>query len=166
MATSETYTKKITPMTEEYIKDVLSVYNKLKDLRPVNTKYTHRTPDEDTLTEDQILSTRPGSELDLSFVYEINDKVVGFVWGRLAYVGMPVELVGFIHMIIVDPDLQRKGIARELLDVVAKRCRDKDVNTIRTVVNEHDWDLSNFFHEAGFDNSGLVIYTRTIDFLD
>ena len=163
MATSETDTKKITPMTEEYIKDVLVVYNKLKDLRPVNTKYAHRTADEDTLTEEQILSTRPGSELDLSFIYEINDNVVGFVWGRLAYVGMPVDLVGFIHMIIVDPDLQRKGIARELLDAVANRCREKGVNTIRTVVSERDWDLSNFFHEAGFENSGLVIYTRTIE---
>ena len=163
MATSEADTKKITPMTEEYIEDVLAVYNKLKDSRPVNTKYTRRTPDADTLTADQILSTRPGSELDLSFVYEINNTVVGFVWGRLAYVGMPVELVGFIHMIIVDPDLQRKGIAKELLDTVANRCKEKGVNIIRTVVNERDWDLSTFFHEAGFDNSGLVIYTRTIE---
>jgi ribosomal protein S18 acetylase RimI-like enzyme len=163
MATSETDTKKITPMTEEYIKDVLAVYNKLKDIRPVTTKYTRRPPDENTLSEDQILSTRPGSELDLSFIYEINDTVVGFVWGRLAYVGMPVELVGFIHMIIVDPDLQRKGIAKELLDAVANSCREKGVNTLRTVVNERDWDLSNFFHEAGFDNSGQVIYTRTIE---
>ena len=163
MVTSETDTKKIIPMTKKYLQDVLDVYNKLKDFRPANTKYTRRTPEEDTLTADQILSTRPGSELDLSFVYEINDKVVGFVWGRLAYVGIPVELVGFIHMIIVDPDLQRKGIARELLDAVAIRCREKGVHTIRTVVNERDWDLSTFFHEAGFDNSGLVIYTRTIE---
>jgi len=163
MATSETDTKKITPMTEEFIKDVLAVYNKLKDIRPVNTKYTRSASDEATLTAEQILSTRPGSELDLSFVYEINDTVVGFVWGRLAYVGMPVELVGFIHMIIVDPDLQRKGIARELLNAVAISCKEKGVNTIRTVVSERDWDLSNFFHEAGFDNSGLVIYTRTIE---
>ena len=163
MATSETDTKKITPMTEEFINDVLAVYNKLKDIRPVNTKYTRSTSDEATLTAEQILSTRPGSELDLSFVYEINDTVVGFVWGRLAYVGIPVDLVGFIHMIIVDPDLQRKGIARELLNAVAIRCKEKGVNTIRTVVSERDWDLSNFFHEAGFDNSGLVIYTRTIE---
>jgi ribosomal protein S18 acetylase RimI-like enzyme len=163
MATSETDTNKITPMTDEYVEDVLAVYNKLKDLRSAGTKYARRTHEEAALTAEQILSTRPGSELDLSFVYEINDTIVGFVWGRLAYVGMPVELVGFIHMIIVDPDLQRKGIARELLDAVANRCKEKSVNTIRTVVSERDWDLSNFFHEAGFDNSGLVIYTRTIE---
>jgi ribosomal protein S18 acetylase RimI-like enzyme len=163
MAISGTDTKKIIPMTDEYIKDVLAVYDKLRDYRPVNTKYTRHTPEETTLTAEQILSTRPGSELDLSFVYEINDTVVGFVWGQLAYVGMPVDLVGFIHMIIVDPNLQRKGIARELLDAVANRCKDKGVDIIRTVVSERDWDLSNFFHEAGFDNSGLVIYTRTIE---
>ena len=163
MAISRTDTRNITPMTEEYIEDVLAVYNKLKNVRSINTKYTRRVSDDDTLTADQILSTRPGSELDLSFVYEINDTIVGFVWGRLAYVGMPVELVGFIHMIIVDPDLQRKGIAKDLLDTVANRCSEKGVNILRTVVNERDWDLSNFFHEAGFDSSGQVIYTRTID---
>ena len=163
MATSEIDTKKIFPMNNEHINDVLAVYDKLKDLRSVKTRYTRHAIEDAALTKAQILSTRPGSELDLSFVYEIDDTVVGFVWGRLAYVGMPVELVGFIHMIIVDPDLQRKGIAKELLDTVAARCKEKSVNTIRTVVNERDWDLSNFFHEAGFDNSGLVIYTRTIE---
>ena len=65
-------------------------------------------------------------------------------------------------MIIVDPDLQRKGIARELINAVAKRCEEKGVDTIRTVVGERDWDLSNFFYEVGFQNSGLLIYTRTV----
>ena len=33
---------------------------------------------------------------------------------------------------------------------------------IRTCVAESDWELSNFFHEVGFENSGLLIYTRTV----
>jgi ribosomal protein S18 acetylase RimI-like enzyme len=153
---------KIIPMTEGYIDDVLAIYDKLKTTRYVNPRFSRQTPDEGVLTGEQLASTRPGSELDLSFVYELNGRVVGFVWGRLAYVGIPVQMVGFIHMIIVDPDLQRKGIARELLDAVAKQCGDKGVDTIRTVVGERDWELSNFFHEADFQNSGLLIYTRTI----
>ena len=162
MAISGNDVKSIIPMSEDYIEDVLAVYNKMKGIKSINTKYSRRRPEEDELTYEQMASTGLGSENDLSFVYVINDQVVGFVWGRLAYVGIPVELVGFVHMIIVDPDLQRKGIARELLDTVAVRCKEKGVNVIRTVVGERDWELSTFFHEADFENSGLLIYTRTI----
>ncbi|MBN2239923.1 MAG: GNAT family N-acetyltransferase [Dehalococcoidales bacterium] len=162
MAISGNDVKKITPMSDDFIEDVLAVYNKMKDTKSINTKFSRRKPDNAELTHEQMASTQLGGENDLSFVYSINEQVVGFVWGRLAYVGMPVQLVGFIHMIIVDPDLQRKGIARELLDAVAVKCGERGVNTLRTVVGENDWELSTFFHEADFENSGLLIYTRTI----
>lgn len=163
MATIEENVTEIIPMSEDYINDVLAVYNKLRASRAINTRFSQRRTDEHELTYEEMASTGLGGEYDLSFIYRLNSKVVGFVWGRLAYVGIPVQLVGFIHMIIVDPDLQRKGIARELLDTVADCCGGKGVNVIRTVVSERDWELSNFFHEADFENSGLVIYTRTID---
>ncbi len=153
----------IVPMTNEYINDVLDVYNKLQSTRSAYTKYSLYLTEENVLTYEQMASTGLGGELDLSFVYKMNGKVVGFIWGRFAYVGIPVQFVGFIHMIIVDPDLQRKGIATELVDAVARRCSKKGVDTIRTVVGENDWDLSNFFHEVGFQNSGLLIYTRTVE---
>ena len=148
-------------MTREYVDDVLAVYEKLRSVKSVNTKFSRRKPDEPELTGEQMIAAGLGSEYDMSFVYEINSTVVGFVWGRLAYVGMPVQLVGFIHMVIVDPDLQRKGIARELLDTVSRKCGERGVHTLRTVVGERDWELGTFFNEAGFENSGLVIYTRT-----
>lgn len=162
MAASEQIVKEIIPMSPDFIQDVLSVYDKLREIKTINSKFSRRKSEEAELTYDQMISTGLGSEYDLSYVYKINDDVVGFVWGRLAYVGMPVQLVGFIHMIIVDPDLQRKGIARELLDTVAVRCGEKGVNILRTVVGERDWELGTFFHEADFENSGQVIYTRNI----
>lgn len=153
---------KIERMSNGYINDVLAVYEKLGAARSTNPKYSRNKPEENALTYEQMATTGLGGDYDLSYVYKLNNRVVGFVWGRLAYVGIPVQLVGFVHMIIVDPDFQRKGIASDLLDAVARQCAEKEVDTIRTVVGERDWDLSTFFHEAGFDNSGLLIYTRTI----
>ncbi len=162
MASAREDVTRIIPMTDECIDDVVAVYNKLQATRSAYTKRSQHLTEGNALTHEQIASTGLGSELDLSFMYELNGKVVGFVWGRLAYVGIPVQQVGFIHMIIVDPDLQRKGIARELVDAVAQRCSEKGVDTIRTVVGEKDWELSTFFNEVGFQNSGLLIYTRTV----
>ncbi|UCD08952.1 MAG: GNAT family N-acetyltransferase [Dehalococcoidales bacterium] len=162
MSTKEKDVISIIPMSDVYVDDVIAVYNKLRAVRSVDTKYRRPTVDQDILTEEQITSTNLGGSLDLSFIYKVNDNVVGFIWGRLAYVGIPVQLVGFIHMIIVDPDLQRKGVARELINAVALRCGEEGVDTIRTVVGERDWDLSNFLSEVGFQDSGLVIYTRTV----
>lgn len=162
MATSGDDIKNIIPMSRELIDDVLAVYEKLRSVKSVSSKFSRRKPDESELTAEQMIGTGLGNDYDLSYVYQLNGTVVGFVWGRLAYVGMPVQLVGFIHMVIVDPDLQRKGIARELLDTVARRCAERGVHTLRTVVGERDWELSTFFNEAEFENSGLILYTRTI----
>ncbi len=163
MAATVNDTTRIIPMTAEHIDDVIAVYNKLQATKSAYTRHSPHLTEENSLTHEQIASTSPGSELDLSFVYELNGEIVGFVWGRFAYVGIPVQQVGFIHMIIVDPDLQRKGIARELVDEVARRCGEKGVDTIRTVVGERDWELSTFFNEVDFQNSGLLIYTRTVE---
>ena len=153
---------KVFPMEDRYVNDVLAVYNKIRRNKAELARPGRATIDKDVLTYEEIVSTGLGSRMDLSFIARIDDKVVGFVWGRLAYVGIPVQLVGFIHMIIVDPDLQLSGIATDLVDNVAKRCKEKGVDTIRTAVAESDWEMSNFFHEVGFENSGLLIYTRTV----
>lgn len=153
----------IRPMENKYIDDVLAIYNKIRGARTADTKSSRRSIDRGILTYEEVASTDLGGPLDLSFIAEVNGQIVGFIWGRLAYVGIPVQEVGFIHMIIVDPDHQRRGIARALINALVERCSVKGINTIRTVVGERDWELGNFFNEVGFEYSGLVIYTRTVE---
>jgi len=147
-------------MESKDIDDVLAVYNRIREARTSGMKPS-RLSYKAVLTYEQIACTEPGSPLDLSFVAEVNGQVVGFLWGRLAYVGIPMEEVGLIHMLIVDFDYQRRGIAKRLVDTLTERCQAKGVNAIRAIIDERDWELGNFFHGLGFNRSELAIYLKT-----
>jgi len=162
MSTMEKGGINIRPMEHKYIDDVLVIYNKTREEKLGGTKLKRPT-DMGILTYEDIAAIDPGSQLDLSFIAEVNGQVAGFIWGRLAYVGIPVKEVGLVYMLIVDPDFRRQSIARGLVDALAERCRAKGVDTIRTVVGDRDWQLSNFFNALGFQYSGLVIYTKTVE---
>jgi len=151
----------IRPMERRDIDAVLAIYNKIREEGIPGIKRSRFT-DRGILTYEEVASTDPGGPSDLSFVAEVNGQVTGFIWSRLAYVGIPVEEVGLIHMLIVDPDYQRRGIARRLVDALAERCHAKGVNTIRAVLDERDWELQNFFQGLGFHRSELAIYAKTL----
>jgi len=151
---------KIRPMESGDINAVIAVYEKIREEKIPGTKRS-RLSYRGTMTYDEVASTNPGGPLDLSFVAEVDGKVIGFIWGRLAFAGIPVDEVGIIHMIIVDPDYQRQGIAGKLVDALAKRCHEKGVKTVRAVIDERHWELQNYFQKLGFRRSELVIYTRT-----
>jgi ribosomal protein S18 acetylase RimI-like enzyme len=151
---------KIRPMERRDIEGVLAVYSKIREEKIPGTKRS-RLSYRGTMTYEEVASTNPGGPLDLSFVAEANGQVIGFIWGRLAFAGIPVDEVGIIHMLIVDPDYQRQGIASRLVDALAERCHARGVNTVRAVVNERHWELQNYFQSLGFYRSELVTYTRT-----
>ena len=151
---------KIRPMERSDIDAMLAVYSKIREEKIPGTKRS-RLSYRGAMTFDEVASTNPGGPLDLSCVAEVNGKVVGFIWGRLAFAGIPVDEVGIIHMLIVDPDYQKQGIASKLVDALAQRCHSRGVETVRAVVDERHWELQNYFQGLGFQRSELVIYTRT-----
>lgn len=152
----------IRPMERRDIDAVLAIYNKIIEEKIAGIKRSRLTY-RGILTYEEVASTDPGGPSDLSFVAEVNGQVAGFIWGHLAYVGIPVDEVGLIHMLIVDPDYQRQGIARRLVDTLAERCHAKGVNTIRAVIDQRDWELRNFFQGLGFHCSELAIYAKTLE---
>jgi ribosomal protein S18 acetylase RimI-like enzyme len=151
---------KIRPMERSDIDALLAVYSKIREEKMPGTKRS-RLSYRGAMTFDEVASTNPGGPLDLSCVAEVDGKVVGFIWGRLAFAGIPVDEVGIIHLIIVDPDYQKQGIATKLVDALAKRCHSRGVETVRAVVDERHWELKDYFQKLGFHRSELVIYTRT-----
>jgi ribosomal protein S18 acetylase RimI-like enzyme len=150
---------KIRPMERSDIDAMIAVYNKVKEEKIPGVKRSRLSYRGD-MTFDEVASTNPGGPLDLSCVAETDGKVVGFIWGRLAFAGIPVDEVGIIHMLIVDPDYQKKGIAAKLVDALAKRCKERGVETVRAVIDERHWELQNYFQGLGFKRSEMVIYTR------
>ena len=159
MATTGTRAK-IKPMERDHIDAMLAVYNKVRDEKVPGVKRS-RLSYRGTITFDEVASTNPGGPLDLSCVAEIDGQVVGFIWGQLAFAGIPVDEVGIIRMLIVDPDYQKQGIATKLVDALVKRCHDRGVQTVRAVIDERHWELQNYFQGLGFKRSELVIYTKT-----
>jgi ribosomal protein S18 acetylase RimI-like enzyme len=147
-------------MEHRDIDAILAIYNKTREEKIPGIKRS-RLSYRGILTYEEVASTNPGGPLDLSFVAEVNGQVVGFIWSRLAYVGIPVDEVGIIYMLVVDPDYQKQGIASKLVDALSKRCHASGVNTVRAVIDERHWELQNYFQSLGFRRSELVIYTRT-----
>ncbi len=92
-----------------------------------------------------------------SLVAELDGKVIGFIIGdesRWEY-GIP-ENVGWIDTIGVDPDYQRKGIARILFTEMANNLKKVGVDTIYTFVTRRDWKLLKFFNSLGFHEGDMI----------
>jgi len=92
-----------------------------------------------------------------SLVAELDGKVIGFIIGdvsRWEY-GVP-ENRGWIDTIGVDPDHQKKGIARILFREMTNKLKVEGVDTIYTFVTRGDWKLLKFFNSMGFQKGDMV----------
>jgi ribosomal protein S18 acetylase RimI-like enzyme len=86
-----------------------------------------------------------------SLVAELDNRVVGFVFGRAAELefGLP-GTVAWIEIIGVDPACRRQGIARALLEQFTSSAEDHGVKTIFTLVNNDQPAMKDFFNRLGF----------------
>jgi len=92
-----------------------------------------------------------------SLVAELDGKVIGFIIGgasRWEY-GVP-ENIGWIDTIGVDPDYQRKGIAKILFTEMTNKLKKVGVDTIITFVKRRDPILLNFFNSLGFQKGDMI----------
>jgi len=92
-----------------------------------------------------------------SLVAELDGKVIGFIIGgasRWEY-GVP-ENIGWIDTIGVDPDYQRKGIAKILFTEMTNKLKKLGVDTIITFVKRRDPILLNFFNSLGFQKGDMI----------
>jgi predicted N-acetyltransferase YhbS len=92
-----------------------------------------------------------------SLVAELDGEVVGFVIGGASRweFGVP-ENIGWIDTIGVDPDHQRKGIAKRLFAEMTDNLKKVGVDTIITFVTRRDWVLLKFFNSMGFQKGDMV----------
>lgn len=92
-----------------------------------------------------------------SLVAELEGQVVGFIIGgasRWEY-GVP-ENIGWIDTIGVDPDYQKRGVAKLLFTEMAGNLKKVGVDTIYTFVKRRDWKLLKFFNSLGFQEGDMV----------
>ena len=92
-----------------------------------------------------------------SLVAEADGKVVGFILGDASGYEYDVpENIGWIDTIGVDPDYQKRGVARMLMKEMIANLKKVGVDTVYTMVNWPDWDLLKFFHDSGFQKGPLI----------
>jgi ribosomal protein S18 acetylase RimI-like enzyme len=92
-----------------------------------------------------------------ALVAELDGRVVGFIIGgasRWEY-GVP-ENIGWIDTIGVDPEYQRKGIAKVLFKEMSKNLKAAGIDTIYTFVTRRDWLMLKFFNRLGFQRGDMV----------
>lgn len=92
-----------------------------------------------------------------SLVAEIEGKVIGFVIGDArGWEYSVAENIGWIDTIGVDPECQRKGIAKMLMTEMINNLKKVGVEKIYTFVNWRDWNLLRFFDDAGFKKGDMI----------
>ncbi len=92
-----------------------------------------------------------------ALVAELDDIVVGFIIGgasRWEY-GVP-ENIGWIDTIGVDPNFQRRGVAKILFREMTNSLKRVGVDTITTFVKRRDPNLLNFFNSLGFQKGDMI----------
>jgi ribosomal protein S18 acetylase RimI-like enzyme len=91
----------------------------------------------------------------LCFVAQVEDKIVGFLLGDIRRGGYGIGLSGWIDMIGVAPESQRKGIAHSLALAFWAECQQKHIRT-NIIVREDDETLIRFFTSVGFRRGKLI----------
>ena len=92
-----------------------------------------------------------------SLVAEADGKVVGFILGDASGYEYDVpENIGWIDTIGVDPDYQKRGVARMLMKEMIANLKKVGVDTVYTMVNWRDWNLLKFFDAFGYKKGPLI----------
>jgi ribosomal protein S18 acetylase RimI-like enzyme len=92
-----------------------------------------------------------------ALVAELDGKVIGFIIGGASRweFGIP-ENIGWIDTIGIDPDYQRKGIAKILFAEMKNNLKKMGVDSIITFVIRRDWLLLKFFNRLGFQEGDMI----------
>jgi len=117
----------------------------------------------DVISYEDLASANPGTPPDLSFVAEVDDKIIGFSINRSMYLMVPLTEVCIIHAIFIHPDYQGRGIGRKLIQAVLYHCQTEDIGTVRALIPEDNKELQAMFERQGFQSSSIINFDKTFE---
>jgi ribosomal protein S18 acetylase RimI-like enzyme len=115
----------------------------------------------DVISYDDLAAANPGTPPDVSFVAEVDGKIIGFSINRSMYLMVPLTEVCIIHAIFIHPDYQGRGIGRKLIQALLYHCQTEDIGTVRALIPEGNKELQALFERQGFQCSNIVNFDKT-----
>ena len=95
----------------------------------------------------------------LSFVAEVDSKVVGFIIGGIMGAEYALPLSGWINIMGVDLEYQRRGIGGMLLNSFIRECHQRGIKA-RIMVRRGDERLKKLVLSLGFKQGDLMDFVR------
>ena len=117
----------------------------------------------DIIKYEDIASVNPGTPPDLSFVAEVDGRMVGFSINRSMYLMVPLTEVCIIHAIFVHPDYQKRGIGSKLIRALLKHCQTEGIGTVRALIPRGNKELKILFERQGFQRSRVMNFDKTFE---
>jgi ribosomal protein S18 acetylase RimI-like enzyme len=117
----------------------------------------------DIIKYEDLASANPGTPPDLSFVAEIDGRIVGFSINRSMYLMVPLTEVCIIHAIFIHPDYQGRGIGSKLIQALLEYCQAEGIGTVRTLIPIANKELRALVERHGFQRSRIINFDRTFE---
>ncbi|MEA3359857.1 MAG: GNAT family N-acetyltransferase [Thermodesulfobacteriota bacterium] len=121
------------------------------------------TKDSGTLDYRLVIKEEVKKKDGISFVAEVDGKVVGYMITYVLYGGFGLEKNAWIRLFGVDPKYMGEGIGKSMAGEVFKAFEKINVKHIFTSVKWDSTDLLSFFKSLGFDSSKFVNLVKILD---
>jgi predicted N-acetyltransferase YhbS len=99
----------------------------------------------------------------VSFVAELDGKVVGFIITYILYGGFGLEKSAWIGLFGVEPKYMGSGIGKRMAREVFDELTKMNIKNIFTSVKWDSVDLLSFFKSLGFDRCEFINLRKVID---
>jgi len=130
------------------------------DISQIQSAITKSSP---TIDFRQIIEQQVRKDEDVSFVAEVDGRVVGYMISYIMFGGFGLEKGAWIATLGVDPKFMGRGIGKKLAEEILAVYREKGINDIYTSVRWDSVDLLSFFKTLGFDRSNFINLRKELD---
>ena len=142
---------KIRPLSLDNIKDIVRIEKRIEGklgiINEERMEYLKEATKYNIERSDPMMSL--GAELD--------ENIVGFIIGEIRIWEFGIgEKTGWIRILGVDPDFQRRGIGRKLGEALLEHFERRGIKRVRTMAEWYTGDLISFFKSLGFNMLNMI----------
>jgi N-acetylglutamate synthase-like GNAT family acetyltransferase len=98
-----------------------------------------------------------------SLVAEVDNRVVGFIFGRAGEMefGLP-GTIAWVEIVGVDPAYRKLGVGARLMEQFASSAEDHGIETVFTLVSEGHTEMEHFFSKLGFTPGRMTHFQKKV----